>query len=206
MASMPISFAALLDRPDIWRGQVLSRAGAPTLPCGFPGLDAELPGGGWPAGALTEILPAHEGIGELRLLGPALAGLSRREIRGAEAPANRCRGRPRTCFSVPGPGGCERVFSRPAADRARHERRRPCGTRAQAPRCPPRSAHPAAVDAARRARQKPSCGSPSGCLSCRSRFFCAARPRLSLSRSKSGTAFLSATARHSRAAFAPAWL
>src|SRR5256885_16592883 len=81
MASMPISFAALLDRPDIWRGQVLSRAGAPTLPCGFPGLDAELPGGGWPAGALTEILPAHEGIGELRLLGPALAGLSRRGLR-----------------------------------------------------------------------------------------------------------------------------
>src|SRR5258706_4515511 len=81
MASMPISFAALLDRPDIWRGHALSRAGAPTLPCGFPGLDAELPGGGWPAGALTEILPAHEGIGELRLLGPALAGLSRRGLR-----------------------------------------------------------------------------------------------------------------------------
>src|SRR5256885_11413935 len=81
MASMPVSFAALLDRPDIWRGDGLSPVGAQTLPCGFPGLDAELPGGGWPAGALTEILPAHEGIGELRLLGPALAGLSRRGLR-----------------------------------------------------------------------------------------------------------------------------
>src|SRR5256712_8350327 len=81
MASMPISFAAPLDRPDIWRGQALSRAGAPTLPCGFPELEAELPGGGWPAGALTEILPAHEGIGELRLLGPALAGLSQLGLR-----------------------------------------------------------------------------------------------------------------------------
>ncbi len=81
MASMPIPFAALLDRPDIWRGDSLSQAGAPTLPCGFPGLDAELPGGGWPVGALTEILPAHEGIGELRLLGPALAGLSKRGLR-----------------------------------------------------------------------------------------------------------------------------
>src|SRR5260370_9461696 len=81
MASMPIPFAALLDRPDIWRGDSLSQAGAPTLPCGFPGLDAELPGGGWPVGALTEILPAHEGIGELRLLGPALAGLSKRGFR-----------------------------------------------------------------------------------------------------------------------------
>src|SRR5882724_5266769 len=81
MAGMPFSFAALLDRPDIWRGDSLSRAGTPAIPCGFPGLDAELPGGGWPAGALTEILPAHEGIGELRLLGPALAGLSRRGLR-----------------------------------------------------------------------------------------------------------------------------
>ncbi|TMG88299.1 MAG: SOS cell division inhibitor SulA, partial [Betaproteobacteria bacterium] len=81
MANMPISFAVLLDRPDIWRGQVLSRAGTPTISCGFPGLDAELPGRGWPAGALTEILPAHEGIGELRLLGPALAGLSKRGLR-----------------------------------------------------------------------------------------------------------------------------
>src|SRR5437870_12459480 len=81
MASMPFSFAALLDRPDIWRGDSLSRAGTPTISCGFPGLDAELPGRGWPAGALTEILPAHEGIGELRLLGPALAGLSKRGLR-----------------------------------------------------------------------------------------------------------------------------
>ena len=39
-------------------------------------LDEELPGGGWPAGCLSEILPAHEGIGELRLLGPGLARLS----------------------------------------------------------------------------------------------------------------------------------
>src|SRR6266705_6154675 len=81
MASMPFSFAVLLDRPDIWRGDSLSRAGTPTISCGFPGLDAELPGRGWPAGALTEILPAHEGIGELRLLGPTLAGLSKRGLR-----------------------------------------------------------------------------------------------------------------------------
>jgi hypothetical protein len=79
MAGMPFSFSALLDRPDIWRGDSLNRAGAPVVSSGFPALDAELPGGGWPAGALTEILPAHEGIGELRLLGPALA--SRRGLR-----------------------------------------------------------------------------------------------------------------------------
>src|SRR4029077_8725141 len=69
---MPLSFSALLDRPDIWRGDSLNRAGA-SVSSGFPGLDAGLPGGGWPTGALTEILAAHEGMGDLRLLGPALA-------------------------------------------------------------------------------------------------------------------------------------
>jgi hypothetical protein len=78
---MPFSFSALLDRPDIWRGDSLNRAGASVVASGFPALDAGLPGGGWPAGTLTEILPAHQGIGELRLLGPALAGLSRRGLR-----------------------------------------------------------------------------------------------------------------------------
>jgi cell division inhibitor SulA/protein ImuA len=81
----PFSFSALLERPDIWRGDSLNRAGGSivcdVLASGFPALDAGLPGGGWPAGALTEILPTHEGIGELRLLGPALAGLSRRGLR-----------------------------------------------------------------------------------------------------------------------------
>jgi|SRR5882672_327893 len=81
MAGMPLSFSALLDRPDIWRGDSLNQASAPIVSSGFPALDAGLPGGGWPAGALTEILPAHEGIGELRLLGPALAALSRRGLR-----------------------------------------------------------------------------------------------------------------------------
>lgn len=39
---------------------------------GFVTLDAELPGGGWPRGALTELLPETCGIGELALLLPAL--------------------------------------------------------------------------------------------------------------------------------------
>jgi len=79
MAGMSFSFSALLERPDLWRGDSLNRVGRSfvysVVPSGFPALDAGLPGGGWPAGALTEILPAHEGIGELRLLGPALASL-----------------------------------------------------------------------------------------------------------------------------------
>jgi protein ImuA len=40
---------------------------------GHPALTAELPGGGWPAGALIELLAPQPGIGELRLLAPVLA-------------------------------------------------------------------------------------------------------------------------------------
>ncbi len=45
------------------------------MPSGFPELDAVLPGRGWPTGALTEIVLAREGIGEIRLTLPALVRL-----------------------------------------------------------------------------------------------------------------------------------
>lgn len=66
----------LLARPDIWqgRGHGTPLAGEST---GFASLDAALPAGGWPRGGLTELLPERQGIGELRLLMPALARLSR---------------------------------------------------------------------------------------------------------------------------------
>jgi hypothetical protein len=66
----------LLRHPLIWRGSDLAQVPTPSLQTGFSELDAELPGSGWPVGAITEVLPKHEGIGELRLFGPALAGLS----------------------------------------------------------------------------------------------------------------------------------
>ena len=72
------ALAELLSHPAIWRGGALGSVATPGVPTGFPALDAELPGGGWPAAALTEILPQHEGIGELRILGPALASLAAR--------------------------------------------------------------------------------------------------------------------------------
>jgi protein ImuA len=71
-----VALADVLERPDVWRGDATGHANIRAIASGFRELDAELPGGGWPAGALTEILPAHEGIGELRLLGPALAALA----------------------------------------------------------------------------------------------------------------------------------
>ncbi|MHB8257198.1 MAG: translesion DNA synthesis-associated protein ImuA [Acidiferrobacterales bacterium] len=61
---------------EVWRAGAAS-AFAPGVPSGFPQLDALLPGGGWPPGMLTEILVPSPGIGELQLLLPALARLSR---------------------------------------------------------------------------------------------------------------------------------
>ena len=72
---MSASLDKLLANPRVWRGrdQAGCRAG---LSSGYPELDRHLPGGGWPPDSLTEILTAHYGIGELRLLMPALARLS----------------------------------------------------------------------------------------------------------------------------------
>lgn len=68
-----MSLAVLDTRTDIWRGDRFATADVPAVPSGFAELDAELPGGGWPRGALTELLIDGEGIGELALLMPALA-------------------------------------------------------------------------------------------------------------------------------------
>lgn len=69
------SLDKLLENPRVWRGH--NQAHAPGgLPSGYQALDNHLPGGGWPRHALTEILVEHYGIGELRLLMPALAALS----------------------------------------------------------------------------------------------------------------------------------
>jgi hypothetical protein len=65
----------LLAHPSVWRGR--SRAAVPTLSSGFAALDAGLPGGGWPRHGLIEILTPQPGVGELYLLLPALAALSR---------------------------------------------------------------------------------------------------------------------------------
>ena len=69
----------IFERPDIWRGRNGVFYDRKVLPTGFTCLDECLTGGGWPCGALTEILLPHEGIGELRLLMPALARLSREQ-------------------------------------------------------------------------------------------------------------------------------
>ncbi|HMV21303.1 MAG TPA: translesion DNA synthesis-associated protein ImuA [Rhodocyclaceae bacterium] len=67
---------AVLERGDVWRGDALARLEQPGIATGHPGLDAELPGGGWPRGSLTELLCDFPGGGEITLLLPALASLS----------------------------------------------------------------------------------------------------------------------------------
>ena len=66
--------AALLGRwaDRLWAGTQFAAAAQPTLPTGYPALDAQLPGGGWPASGLTELLFDAPGSGEWRLLAPAL--------------------------------------------------------------------------------------------------------------------------------------
>lgn len=73
----------ILQRQPVWRGGASATPGAPAVPTGFPELDRELPGGGWPAGALTEILCGREGFGELQLVLPAFAALTQRGKRVA---------------------------------------------------------------------------------------------------------------------------
>jgi hypothetical protein len=70
---------ALLQHPGIWRGDRLGATVLPGIPTGHAALDACLPGGGWPQGALTELIVQEEGIGEFSLLLPALAALSRED-------------------------------------------------------------------------------------------------------------------------------
>ena len=69
---MNAAVEALAKLPGVWRGGELDRAAPPGIPTGHAGLDRELPGGGWPQGAITEILHEGVGLGEVTLLGGAL--------------------------------------------------------------------------------------------------------------------------------------
>lgn len=58
--------------PAVWRGDQLSRQNGRCVDTGHSALSAALPGGGWPEGALIELMPSQPGIGEIRLLRPVL--------------------------------------------------------------------------------------------------------------------------------------
>lgn len=63
---------------DMWRASELSRGRTLSAPTGHPPLDAELPDTGWPQSTLVELLLQQAGIGEMHLLRPALAAMSKR--------------------------------------------------------------------------------------------------------------------------------
>jgi cell division inhibitor SulA len=64
----------LLDTtPQLWRGHRPNHR-QNTLPTGYGRMDNRLPGGGWPLGAVTELITGQPGLGELSLLLPVLAG------------------------------------------------------------------------------------------------------------------------------------
>lgn len=70
-----VALDALFNGGRVWKG----RPAAPPAsqhPTGLAALDAVLPSGGWPASALSEILMAKDGVGELQLVLPTLARLS----------------------------------------------------------------------------------------------------------------------------------
>lgn len=67
----------VLARTDVWRGRQAATQAPSVLPSQCAALDRALPGGGWPLGAVTELCCAQEGLGELALLMPALALVTR---------------------------------------------------------------------------------------------------------------------------------
>ena len=69
----------LLRHQAIWRGGARAEVAGSFLATGWPVLDSQLPGSGWPQGALTELLTDTNGCGEVSLLMPALAALSQRQ-------------------------------------------------------------------------------------------------------------------------------
>lgn len=79
--SSPSQLNQLMQSTGMWRASHLEDSHQPGTPTGFDELDRQLAGGGWPTDGLTELLHNTVGIGEMSLLGPALAYLSQHETR-----------------------------------------------------------------------------------------------------------------------------
>lgn len=73
---------ALLGNPAVWRAGKGDGANAAAIPTGFDLLDQRLPGGGWPAQGLIELLADRPGVGEFGLLLPSLVALQQHSTEG----------------------------------------------------------------------------------------------------------------------------
>lgn len=75
-AQNPVLNELLRNQVGIWRGLQAASVFGASLSTGFIELDKRLLGGGWPLGSLLEIQIPCLGVGELKLLLPAMATLS----------------------------------------------------------------------------------------------------------------------------------
>lgn len=66
--------------PSLWLASQLARASTHCIDTGHPLLSSQLPGGGWPTGTLIDLMLQQPGIGEMRLLRPALEQVAARRI------------------------------------------------------------------------------------------------------------------------------
>ena len=76
MSGAVVDLEGLLGQRKVWRGRQVQARQSGLQPTGHQQLDERLPEGGWPAAALTELLLASPGCGELQLLWPSLARLT----------------------------------------------------------------------------------------------------------------------------------
>jgi hypothetical protein len=84
MFSRPISAEEI--HPALWRATQLARGSVRVVETGYPALSAELPGGGWPLGGLVELLVPSPGVGEVRLLYPALNNMGQQPVALVQPP------------------------------------------------------------------------------------------------------------------------
>ena len=73
LARTSSDLASVLAKTAVWRAGELGSASLQTVGTGYAALDHVLPGGGWPQGALTEVLQPQAGVHEWGLVLPALA-------------------------------------------------------------------------------------------------------------------------------------
>lgn len=66
--------------PSLWRASQLARSAGRCIDSGNAALTNQLPGGGWPTGTLIDLLVQQPGIGEMRLLAPALRKVAHKSV------------------------------------------------------------------------------------------------------------------------------
>jgi protein ImuA len=74
LSPIPVN-RALPNLAHVWRAGELGSASLQTVGTGYAALNDVLPGGGWPQGALIEVLQPQAGLHEWGLIAPALAAM-----------------------------------------------------------------------------------------------------------------------------------